>query len=381
MSAQPCLALSSEAESEKAVQFHSLLADQAPGGLVLTNLSGAIQWVNEAGATMFGYGKDEMIGMLIDQLVPSDQRSSHQQYREDYKTGRQRRAMVHDIKREVQAERKDGSCFPIEIELNSFMFEGERLTVSAIVDLTEHKRYEDELMRSNKDLEQFAHLVAHDIRAPIRQLRMYAEILEKDCQEQPGRQGQETIERIKRIANRANTMIDDMLAFASLKNKEQAQGPVALRSVLDQALTNLAMVIHETGAEITIGELPAVQGIDSHLSRLFQNLVGNALKFRSPDRVPTIAIEARPGANGMAEIRIKDNGIGVAKRDQARIFGMLERGHGNSAYEGAGIGLASCKRIVDLHGGEIGIESEENEGSTFWFTLTLADACRQVERC
>lgn len=368
------LASPSRADCDQISKLSCQLVDQAPGALMLAGPDGDIRFVNKEGAAMFGYDKDEMIGLSVEHLVSSDLRSSHIQHRRNYVSGPQQRAMVDDVKRKILAVRKDGSSFPVEIKLNSLLIGDERLIMSAITDITERMRYEQTIARSNQDLEQFGHAVAHDLRAPIRQLRMYAEILEEDYQAELDADGRKTIDAIKRGANRATALIDDMLAFASLKQPGQSTGPVSLRAALDQALASLSMDIQESSADIAASELPTVIGMDIQLTRLFQNLIGNALKFCSPDRTPVIAINSISQAGGMVEVRINDNGIGVAKEDQARIFKMLERLHGISAYEGTGIGLASCKRIVELHGGDIGIESEKGNGSTFWFTLPLANS-------
>ena len=372
MISEPILELPDQAKSNSISEVYGRLIDQSPSALVLVKSNGDICLVNEAGAAMFGYSKDEMLGMPVEQLVPPDQRSSHVHHRHSYATGPQLRAMVHDIKREILGFHKDGSCFPVEIKLNSLSFEGELLTISTILDLTERWRYEEAIKRSNHDLEQFGHAVAHDLRAPISQLSMYAQILEDDYKALLDEDGRKVIEGIKRGASRSAALIDGLLGFASLKQTGQPSGPVPLRATLDQALANLAMDIQESNANLTIAELPTVVGIDIQLTRLFQNLIANALKFCKPDRVPTIAIDAISRADGMVEVRIKDNGIGVANEYQDLIFKMLERLHPSSKYEGTGIGLASCRQIVEIHGGKIGIESEEGEGSVFWFTLPLA---------
>ena len=227
----------------------------------------------------------------------------------------------------------------------------------------------DELKRSNEALGRFAGVVAHDLRAPIRQMQTFSAFLSEDHRDVLGDDGRDLLDRIEKAAERAFKLIDGMLAYARLDKAGELHADASLRSAVDDAVANLAAFIDETNASIEIGDLPTITGVESQLMQLFQNLINNALKFSHPERQPLIRIEANAEDGDMVEIAVQDNGIGIAAEHQERIFNMLERLHGQGRYEGSGIGLAMCQRIVENHGGRIWCDSKEDHGSRFVFTL------------
>ena len=239
--------------------------------------------------------------------------------------------------------------------------------------LRERQAAVDELKRSNEALSRFASIVAHDLKAPIRRMKTFSSFLSEDHGDDLGDDGRKLLDRIERGADRAAELIDGMLTYARLDKEAEERTEVGLRSAVDDAIANLADLIEESDPLIEIGDLPTVVGIAPQLMQLFQNLISNALKFRHLDRQPVIRIKAEPAEPGACRIAIEDNGIGIAPEDQERVFEMLERLHPQDRYEGSGIGLATCKRIAENHGGRIWCRTGGDIGSTFVFTLDLGN--------
>lgn len=231
----------------------------------------------------------------------------------------------------------------------------------------------DELKRSNEALSRFATIVAHDLKAPIRQMKTFSQFLGEDYRNALDEDGQKLLITIERAADRAFKLIDGMLAYARLEKEGEARSEVSLQSTVDDAIANLAALIDEADASIEVDDLPIVVGVESQLIQLFQNLINNALKFRHPERSPVMRISCRRTDDQGIEVRVQDNGMGVEAEHRERIFKMLERLHSQDRYEGSGIGLATCRRIVENHGGHIWCESEDGRGSTFLFTLVTGD--------
>jgi light-regulated signal transduction histidine kinase (bacteriophytochrome) len=227
----------------------------------------------------------------------------------------------------------------------------------------ERKQHAEELARANARLEEFAYTAAHDLREPLRAISAYTEMFLQDTQ-----MDAETRQMAKFIVDgtaRMSVLIDDLLAFASTGVQEPARR-VDLLNVVEQARQNLALEITQTGASITVDRLPEVDGNEIHLVRLFQNLIGNAMKYRSP-KSPEIHVAAE--RRGLAwVIRVEDNGVGIARESQARVFEPFVR-LGDRSIPGTGLGLAVCKNIVEGAGNEIWVESEPGIGSTFFFTI------------
>ncbi len=225
-----------------------------------------------------------------------------------------------------------------------------------------------ELDASNKDLEQFAYVASHDLREPLRMVTMYVDLLARRYGDKLDSDAREFIGYARDGALRMNTLILDLLDYARI-GRVGGREAVELGRAALHAVDVLALAICETHGEVTVGDtLPRVHGNFEDLVRLFQNLIANALKYRSPDRPPRVRVTAVHEGDDMV-VRVADNGIGIAPEYRERIFGVFQRLHGPGTYEGTGIGLASAKKIVEQHGGRIWVESTLGEGSTFCFTL------------
>ncbi|HET6522686.1 MAG TPA: ATP-binding protein [Geminicoccaceae bacterium] len=227
------------------------------------------------------------------------------------------------------------------------------------------QRREEELRRSNAELEQFASVASHDLREPLRTIASFALMLERRCRDRLDAEADEFLHFIVDGTRRMQTLIDDLLAFSRLGRADDRVAPLDLNAVLDWAEADLRGAIEGAGAEIVRGPLPAVHGNAGQLVQLFQNLLGNAIKFRAADRPPRIEVRARRCADGATVIAVRDNGIGIDPRHAERVFVIFQRLHTRREYPGTGIGLALCKKIVERHGGRIWFESKPGEGSTF----------------
>ena len=226
-----------------------------------------------------------------------------------------------------------------------------------------------ELVRSNEDLQQFAYLASHDLQEPLRAVTGFAALLKESYGGQLDAKADQWINFITDGSMRMSGLIQDLLAYSRVDRRGLEFAPVNLRDALDDAQANLRAAIGESGAEILAEGLPMVQGDATQLALLFQNLVGNAIKFRREGVAPRIRIGAKQ-QDGHWSISVQDNGIGIPPEHSERVFMIFQRLHGRSErYPGTGIGLAICKRIVERHGGRIWVESTPGEGSTFNFTI------------
>jgi signal transduction histidine kinase len=226
-----------------------------------------------------------------------------------------------------------------------------------------------DLMRSNAELEQFAYVASHDLQEPLRKVASFCQLLEKRYGDQLDDRGRQYIGFAVDGAKRLQILINDLLTFSRV-GREDLRVPVRLDQVLDTAIASLSTVIEETGAVMERPEqLPEVVGDPTLLAMLWQNLIGNGIKFRSPDRAPVVRITAEAEPDGMWQLGVADNGIGIPLQFAEKVFVIFQRLHGRDAYSGTGIGLALCKRIVEHHGGQIGLDTAYAGGTRVCFTL------------
>jgi len=226
----------------------------------------------------------------------------------------------------------------------------------------------EELARSNADLSQFAYVAAHDLRAPLGTINGFADLILEDAENQLDDASREYVIHIKSAAVHTGQLVDDLLNYSRIGTQERRFEHVRLRGLLDDVVEVLDADIEQRHAVVTIGELPDVSGDEPQLRQLFQNLIGNAIKFVPPERTPEIAVVATQ-VDGGVEIAVSDNGIGIDPEFRDRVFGMFQRLHTQDAYPGTGIGLAICKRVVERHGGSITLEACEPHGTTVRFRL------------
>jgi signal transduction histidine kinase len=232
-----------------------------------------------------------------------------------------------------------------------------------------------ELRRSNAELEQFAYVASHDLQEPLRKVASFCQLLEKRYGNELDGRGIEYIAFAVDGAKRMQVLINDLLTFSRVGRLNSTHTDVDLGATLDAALENLATAIDESGAEVTrTGPLPEVIGDPTLLTMLWQNLIGNAVKFRKPDEAPRVVIECAPGVDeqqGQWAFTATDNGIGIAEEFVDKVFVIFQRLHARETYTGTGIGLALCKKIVEHHGGTITIDTSYTAGTRFNFTLPV----------
>jgi signal transduction histidine kinase len=231
-------------------------------------------------------------------------------------------------------------------------------------------RHAAELARSNAELEQFASIASHDLQEPLRKVQTFAAQITATESDRLSEQGQDFLARMSAAAGRMRALIDDLLMFSRVSTTGRPFTAVALDEVVAPVLADLEAAIEESGAEIDIGALPAVEADALQMRQLLQNLLGNALKFRRVGVTPQITVRARV-ADGVAELTVADNGLGFDAQFATRIFRAFERLHGASAYPGTGIGLALCRKIVERHHGTITADGREGDGATFTIRLPL----------
>jgi len=236
------------------------------------------------------------------------------------------------------------------------------------------KQYEvrsrqEALLRANEDLEQFAHSASHDLKEPLRNIRIFSELLLKEYGSKLDARGADFLDVVGSSALRMDNLLADLLAYTEASSiPDDLPVPIQARDALDAALGNLAAAIQETDAQIIAENVPAVRMRGSHLQQVFQNLIGNAIKYRRESCRPRIALQSSR-LEQFWLFSIADNGIGIAPEHREKIFGIFQRLHSNGRYSGTGMGLAICQRIIERYRGRIWVESELGQGSKFFFTI------------
>jgi light-regulated signal transduction histidine kinase (bacteriophytochrome) len=224
-------------------------------------------------------------------------------------------------------------------------------------------------------LQQFAYVASHDLQEPLRAVSGFLTLLSKKHQGSFDEESKQWITHSVEGAQRMRALINDLLIYARVESKGKPLVRFQLTTALDQARRDLAMALAESQAELVVSELPEISGDPGQMAQVFQNLIGNAIKFRAPDTVPVVKISAEKSEKEDEwEVSVSDNGIGFSMEHAQRIFVIFQRLQGREEYKGTGIGLALCKKIVARHGGRIWVNSTVGEGSTFTFTLPISKA-------
>ena len=364
-----------EKSLERIYHQNELILNAAGEGIFGLDIQGKHTFVNPAAAQMLGYTVNELIGRHSHTLWHYKKSDGSSYPVEEcpiyaaYKDGR-----VHHRDDEV-FWRKDGTCFPVTYTSTPIIEDGN--IVGAVVtfrDITERKQAEeelkklsDELARSNADLQQFAYTASHDLQEPIMVVAGFVNLLAKRYKGKLDEKADEFIEHAIDGTKRMQVLIKDLLDYSRVGSTGTSFTPTDCLSALDKAVFNLQIALKESGAVITHDDLPTVMADSSQLTRLFQNLISNAIKFRGKE-APKIHISAKQKEDEWI-FSFKDNGIGIDPKFSDQIFVMFQRLHTKKEYPGTGIGLATCKKIIERHGGRIWVESDTEKGSTFFFSI------------
>lgn len=238
----------------------------------------------------------------------------------------------------------------------------------------------EELARANAELQDFAYIASHDLQEPLRKIQSFSARIKDKFSANIPEQGQDYLTRMSNAAGRMSGLISDLLELSRITTKAKPFASVDLNAVAREVVSDLEARIEQTGGRVDLGELPAIEGDRTQLRQLIQNLIGNALKFHRPDAPPVVEVRAEPLADASGyRISVKDNGIGFDEKYASRIFTVFQRLHGKSAYEGTGIGLAICRKVVERHRGEITAKSAPGEGAAFLITLPASQADADAE--
>lgn len=246
--------------------------------------------------------------------------------------------------------------------------------------LEQQTRHSQELSRSNEELQQFAFIASHDLQEPLRKIHSFGELLKATCEDGLTPPGRDYLERMQKAALRMQNLIEDLLRLSRVTTKAQPFIAVNLAQITQEVISDLEVLIQQTGGLVEVGELPTIQADPLQMRQLLQNLIGNALKFHRPDTPPIVKIYSKYFSNHLnkvficyqfCEIIVEDNGIGFEEKYLDRIFNVFQRLHGRREYEGTGIGLALCRKIAERHSGTITAQSTPGQGSKFIVTLPI----------
>jgi PAS domain S-box-containing protein len=373
-----------------------LAIEAAPNGMVMIDQRGVILMVNAQMVRLFGYERAEMLGQPVEMLLPGRYRHAHPQQREDFFHSPATRAMGHG--RDLFARRKDGSEFPVEVGLNPAETPEGRFVLAAVIDITQRKHMEAELAQAHTELrdrarkleatvaERTSHLeqtiaelegvsysLSHDMRAPLRTIHGFAQIVLAESSGMLPPEQQQLLQRIIIAADRLDRLIKDVLMYTRVSRQPLPLGVVEVEDIVRQIIEErLEFQPPNADIEITF-PLEPVRGHEVSVTQCISNLLENAVKFVAPGQRPRVRIWTEV-AGERVRLWVEDNGIGIPKEARPRLFGIFERFHDRKQYPGTGIGLAIVRKAVERMGGTITVESEPGQGSRFCLVLQRAGA-------
>jgi len=349
--------------------FKSIL-ENAPDSMVIVDKDGFIQVLNAAAEDLFGVFREEAKGESIDQFLP-------QELHEEYTQLAASEGFEGDASGKgklIKAKTKGGREFDAELRMSPIETEEGRLVNIVVRDFSEKvaaekkiKEINDKLVEKNKEMEQFVYVASHDLKEPLRTLRSYSDLLMTNYGDQLDGLGMKSLEFMQRANIRMESLITGLLEYGLIGQNPELK-EIDCSELINDLKIDLEGIITRTKTELLIGEMPTIKGYAVELRLLFQNLITNSMKFQNPDVNPEIHVSSKKVDSGW-EFCVKDNGIGIAPENQKKIFSIFQRIHNRSDYEGTGIGLAHCVKVVKLHKGKMWVESTLGEGSSFYFFI------------
>jgi PAS domain S-box-containing protein len=357
-----------DALTNSEIRYRRLFETAQDGILILDAETEQITDVNPFLIDLLGYPKEEFLGRKIWEIGAfRDEEASRAAFSELQKKGYVR----YD---DLPLQTRDGRLIEVEFISNSYLVEHHRVIQCNIRDITDRKRAEEtlkeyavNLKRSNEDLERFAYIASHDLQEPLRNVISFSQLLSRRYKGKLDPDADEFIAYMVDGAKRMENLVGDLLEYSRISSRAEPFNPTFCEEVVEKVLQNLYFQIQESNAVIKTESLPVVSADPAQLSMVFQNLIGNAIKFRR-NEPPYIHISSEK-VDGMWKFAITDNGIGIDPAFNDRIFEIFQRLHTREEYPGTGVGLAIVKKIIERHGGKIWVESEIGKGSTFYFTL------------
>ncbi len=348
--------------------------------LIVIDSNLKIKTVNNAASALLSYTKDELIDNSIDIIFPTPEESPLQGHR-----------LANIISQgvlnnyETTFQKKNGEKIPVLLSCSVMKEDNSKLRyiVCTSKDITERKQAEEELLlqtekltQTNHELQSFAYAASHDLQEPLRKIIAFSDrIIKKNALDGASL---DYFERIQKAASRMQTLITDLLTYSRVTTQAQPFSKVNLNEIANEVISDLEMRIEQTSGEVQVNDLPEIEADPTQMRQLFQNLISNGLKFHRPEAAPIVKITAckiKADQNNLKwrkellKLTFEDNGIGIAEQHFIRIFGVFQRLHGKSEYEGTGVGLSICHKIVERHNGQIRVESKPGEGSKFIVTL------------
>jgi PAS domain S-box-containing protein len=339
--------------------------------VIIAGVEGRMLHVNKSVALITGFASEELIGTPLYNLLSEREPELYETLWTTVTGGGQWQG-------EIWQKRKGGEEYLARVNVSAVKDATEKVThvIAEFSDITAFKRTQEalarrteELANSNQELEQFAYVASHDLQEPLRMVASYTQLLARRYKDKLDQDANEFIHFAVDGATRMQALIIDLLTMSRVGTHGKQLAPCESAVALERALSNLRLAIDESGAMVTHDAMPKLTADISQLTQLFQNLIGNAIKFRG-DTSPTVHVGAEKKSDEWL-FSVRDNGIGIAPDFFDRIFVIFQRLHGKHEYPGTGIGLSVCKKIVERHGGKIWIESEPGKGTIFYFTLPV----------
>jgi len=340
--------------------------EAAPDAIVIVDPSGRIALINSETERLFGYGREELLGQMVEQLIPGRFHPNHPAHRSGYFHGPRTRPMGAGL--ELSGRRKDGTEFQVEISLSPISIEKSVLAMAAIRDVSDRTRTEEALKAANRELESFTYSVSHDLRAPIRQIDGFSRILAEHLGAEIDEKSTHYLKRIREGAENMGRLVDDLLHLAQVGRQDVKPAAIALRAVVDEVIADLGSQHAARSIEWRVGGLPTTVCDPGLMKIVFTNLLQNAVKYTRPRPVAVIEI-GEALSRGRRAVFVRDNGVGFDMKYVDKLFGVFQRLHRVEEFEGTGVGLATVQRIIHKHDGQIWAEAELDGGATFFFAL------------